>query len=73
MPADEIHKSTTPEPRTPFSSRIILRLPECHQKTENANYYAFFFLLIPTSFTFVNQPFGLVQSCCTQKKQTREK
>lgn len=71
--ADEIHKSTTSEPHTPFSSRIILRLPECYQKTENDNYFAFFPHLILASFNFVTQPFRLVQSCCTPKKQTHEK
>lgn len=71
--ADEIHKSTTSEPHTTFSSRIILRLPECYQKTENDNYFAFFPHLILASFNFVTQPFGLVQSCCTPKKQTHEK
>lgn len=41
--------------------------------TENVNYFAFFPHLILASFNFVNQPFGLVQSCCTPKKQTHEK
>lgn len=35
--------------------------------------FCFFPHLILVSFNFVNQPFGLVQSCCTPKKQTHEK